>query len=80
MNVDHILSYKRDPNDDFYALLGCDCSASADQIAAEFKVRVKGCHPDKNTSDPESKHRFQSLLRVSIKVFYTYSKEWTEKI
>lgn len=64
MNVDSILSYKKDACEDFYALLGCDDSASAEQVTAEFKVRVKACHPDKNTSDPESKHRFQLLLRV----------------
>ena len=65
MNVDNILNHKKDPSEDFYALLGCDISASAEQVAAEFKVRAKGCHPDKNTSDPESKQRFQLLLRVS---------------
>ena len=64
MNVDSILSYKKDPSLDFYTLLGCDSSATPEQVTAEFKVRARGCHPDKNCTDPKSTDRFQLLLRV----------------
>lgn len=63
MNVDSILDYKADPNEDFYALLGCDPSASSEQIIAEFKARARDVHPDKN-SDPKSQELFQRLLKV----------------
>ena len=64
MNVNSILSYQADPNEDYYGLLGCDASASTDQIMAEFKVRAKDCHPDKNSTE-QSLETFQHLLRVS---------------
>lgn len=65
MNVDTILNYEDDPKEDYYGLLGCDSSATNEQIVAEFKARAKDCHPDKNTSDPQSQEKFQLLLRVS---------------
>jgi hypothetical protein len=65
MNVDAILSYKSDPAEDYYGLLGCDSSASTEQIVAEFKARAKDCHPDKNKPDSSSREKFQQLLRVS---------------
>lgn len=64
MNVDSILKYKSDPNEDFYAILGCDASASTEQILVEYKIRAKTCHPDKNSHDPESQERFQRLLQA----------------
>lgn len=58
MNVDSILNYERDPNEDFYNLLGCDRSSTQEQIIAEFKARAKKCHPDKtqinNPNDPDA--------------------------
>lgn len=64
MNVDTILNYKADPNEDYYGLLGCDPSASSSQIVAEFKARARDYHPDKNASDSQSQEKFQLLLRV----------------
>ena len=67
MNVDSILRFQaKNPEEDFYALLGCDPSASVEQVTAEFKARVKDCHPDKNSADPKSQQTFQILLRVHI--------------
>ena len=34
MNVEY--DYKRDPNEDFYGLLGCDRSSSVDQVFQTF--------------------------------------------
>ena len=71
-----ILNYEADPNEDYYGLLGCDASASTEQIIAEYKVRAKDCHPDRKNqnaaaqgpaSSPQlqSREKFQHLLRVS---------------
>lgn len=65
MNVDTILNYKADPNEDYYGLLGCHPSASTSQIMAEFKARARDYHPDKNVTDSQqSQEKFQLLLRV----------------
>ncbi|CAI5447944.1 unnamed protein product [Caenorhabditis angaria] len=32
---------------EYYEVLGCDRNASLEQIQAEYKARVRGCHPDK---------------------------------
>ena len=65
MNVSNILEYKRDTDEEFYRILGCDRNSTSDQISAEFKIRAKECHPDKtagrNESNPE---KFQKLLKV----------------
>jgi hypothetical protein len=74
-----ILNYEADPNEDYYGLLGCNASASTEQIIAEYKARAKDCHPDRknqNTAAPappgtasspqlQSREKFQHLLRVS---------------
>ena len=70
MNVNSILNYEADPNEDYYNLLGCDSSASTEQIIAEYKAKAKDYHPDKNnTADDydqlQSREKFQHLLRVS---------------
>ncbi len=60
--VQEILSFTRNPDEDYYGLLGCDRSANDEQIVAEFKARVRGCHPDKqNNADCKD---FQALLEV----------------
>ena len=65
MNVDAILSYEKNPDEDFYRLLGCDRSSNTEQILAEFKVRAKECHPDKQANRTDSNpERFQKLLKV----------------
>ena len=76
MNVDSILRFQaKNPEEDFYAVLGCDPSASVEQVTAEFKARVKDCHPDKNSADPQSQQTFQILLRVHIQCV-PISFEW----
>ena len=77
MDVGSILNYEADPNEDYYGLLGCDSSASTEQIIAEYKARAKDCHPDRKNqnaaaapgpaSSPQlqSREKFQHLLRVS---------------
>ena len=69
MNVDSILQYKSDPNEDYYAIIGCDESATVEQILVEYKIRAKSCHPDKNSHDPESQEQFQRLLQVRSTTF-----------
>ena len=77
MNVDSILDYKPDPKEDFYALLGCDSSASDEQILVEFKIRAKNCHPDKNTNSPNCQDQFQRLLQVSaVGKTYMYKRKF----
>ena len=76
MNVDSILQYKSDPNEDYYAILGCDESATVEQILVEYKIRAKSCHPDKNSHDPESQERFQRLLQVSSTTYCVYIIEY----
>ena len=46
-----ILNYEADPNEDYYGLLGCDASASTEQIIAEYKARAKDCHPDRKNQN-----------------------------
>jgi len=66
MDVGSILNYEADPNEDYYGLLGCDSSASTEQIIAEYKIRAKDCHPDRNNAaaQPHSQEKFQHLLRA----------------
>ncbi|KAG5671123.1 hypothetical protein PVAND_001337 [Polypedilum vanderplanki] len=59
--VDEILSYKKNPDEDFYALLNCDESSSVEQINAEYKVLAMKYHPDKNAGDKEAERIFQQL-------------------
>ena len=65
MDVGSILNYEADPNEDYYGLLGCDSSASTEQIIAEYKIRAKDCHPDRNNAaaQPHSQEKFQHLLQ-----------------
>ena len=67
MDVGSILNYEADPNEDYYGLLGCDSSASTEQIIAEYKARAKNCHPDRNSAEAQShsREKFQHLLQVS---------------
>ncbi|PZC83700.1 J domain-containing protein [Helicoverpa armigera] len=59
--VDEILNYQKNPDDDFYGLLGCDEHSSIEQITAEYKVLALQYHPDKNDGDKEAEAKFQQL-------------------
>jgi len=60
-SVDGILNYQKKAEEDLYGILGCDESASAEQITAEYKVRALQYHPDKNEGDKEAEAKFQQL-------------------
>ena len=66
MSVNSILEYKRDPDEEYYKLLGCDRYSTSEQISTEFKIRAKECHPDKSTGTSEpNPEMFQKLLKVA---------------
>ncbi|XP_067138173.1 dnaJ homolog subfamily C member 12-like isoform X2 [Centruroides vittatus] len=62
--MDEIFKYKKDSNDDYYSILGCDENSSEEQIISEFKIKALDYHPDKNPDDPNSVERFQRLQRA----------------
>lgn len=59
--VDEILSYKRNPDEDFYAMLKCDENSTVEQIQTEYKVLALQYHPDKNAGDKDAEAMFQKL-------------------
>ncbi|XP_066993934.1 J domain-containing protein-like [Anabrus simplex] len=59
--IDDILNYTRKEEEDFYAILGCDESATVEQITAEYKVLALQYHPDKNEGNKEAEVKFQKL-------------------
>ncbi|XP_019552006.3 J domain-containing protein [Aedes albopictus] len=59
--VDEILSFKRNPEEDFYAMLNCDENSTVEQIQAEYKVLALQHHPDKNAGDKDAEAMFQKL-------------------
>ncbi|KAG8183942.1 hypothetical protein JTE90_006867 [Oedothorax gibbosus] len=62
--MDSILNYKKCEDDDFYKLLGCDESATVEQILTEYKALSLQCHPDKKPDDPEAVTRFQKIQKA----------------
>ena len=64
LNAESILSYKKDPDEDFYRILGCDKSSSSEQILTEYKARAKDYHPDRNQSD--TTEEFKKLQQVGV--------------
>ncbi|ESO84089.1 hypothetical protein LOTGIDRAFT_177577 [Lottia gigantea] len=62
--MEDVLNYTKDDSEDFYAILGCDPSATEEQIISEYRARVIECHPDKNPDDPQAAARFQLLQRA----------------
>ncbi|KAK0097016.1 hypothetical protein PV326_003576 [Microctonus aethiopoides] len=61
MSVEDAINYKPSEDEDFYGLLGCDETASIEQITAEYKVRALQYHPDKNEGNKEAEVKFQQL-------------------
>uniref|UniRef100_D3TRX1 J domain-containing protein n=1 Tax=Glossina morsitans morsitans TaxID=37546 RepID=D3TRX1_GLOMM len=59
--VDSIINYKRNPDEDFYAMLNCDESSTVEQIQSEYKILALQYHPDKNSGDKEAEAKFQKL-------------------
>uniref|UniRef100_A0A1Q3G347 J domain-containing protein n=1 Tax=Culex tarsalis TaxID=7177 RepID=A0A1Q3G347_CULTA len=59
--VDEILSFKRNPDEDFYGMLNCDENSTVEQIQAEYKVLALQYHPDKNAGDKDAEAMFQKL-------------------
>ncbi|CAD7090450.1 unnamed protein product [Hermetia illucens] len=59
--VDEIISYKRNPDEDYYGMLNCDENSTIEQIQAEYKVLALQHHPDKNSGDKEAEAKFQKL-------------------
>lgn len=57
--LDDILNYKKE--EDFYEILGCDENSSVEQINAEYKVRARQLHPDKNDGDEDKGKEFQLI-------------------
>ncbi|KAM5142192.1 dnaJ homolog subfamily C member 12 [Mantella aurantiaca] len=49
---------------DYYTLLGCDELSTVEQILAEYKIRVLGCHPDKHPGNQKAVEEFQKLQQA----------------
>ncbi|XP_046144527.1 J domain-containing protein isoform X2 [Osmia bicornis bicornis] len=61
MSVEDAINYKPNEEEDYYALLSCDESATVEQITTEYKVLALQYHPDKNEGDKEAEKKFQQL-------------------
>lgn len=62
--MDDIFNYQPDEEEDFYKILGCGEHSNIEQITAEYKARVLGCHPDKNPQDQAADKKFQLLQQA----------------
>jgi len=47
------MSYKAEPSEDYYALLGCHPSASDEQILTEYRDKARKFHPDKDGTNEQ---------------------------
>ncbi|KAF3419782.1 hypothetical protein E2986_13956 [Frieseomelitta varia] len=71
MSVEDVINYKPSEEEDYYALLSCDESATVEQITAEYKVLALQYHPDKNEGDKEAERKFQQLKVRSLLFLYS---------
>ncbi|CAG0917307.1 unnamed protein product [Notodromas monacha] len=58
--MDAILNFDVKDLEDFYDVLGCAPDSSLEQILAEYKIRARELHPDKNAGKA-AKEKFQKL-------------------
>ena len=75
MDAASIFGHVKDPAEDYYGILGCDQSATKEQILCEYKHRAKECHPDKSKEggekcEKECLEKFQRLQVVSMKLIF----------
>ncbi|KAL5282877.1 DNAJC12 family protein [Megaselia abdita] len=61
MSVNEIINFKRNPEEDYYAILNCNENSTIEQIQAEFKVLALQFHPDKNDGDKQAEEKFQKF-------------------
>ncbi|XP_018027998.1 J domain-containing protein isoform X1 [Hyalella azteca] len=59
--MEDIINYNKKEDVDYYQVIGCDSSSSADQIQAEYRSRAILHHPDKNPGNAEALRQFQLL-------------------
>lgn len=59
--VDDIIGFKKNPDEDYYEIVGCTEDSSIEQITTEYKNKALLYHPDKNDGDKEAEKKFQLL-------------------
>ncbi|XP_077999382.1 dnaJ homolog subfamily C member 12-like [Glandiceps talaboti] len=62
--MEGVFDYKPSDEEDFYKILGCDELSATEQINAEYRVRVREVHPDKNQDSPEAERKFHLLQKA----------------
>ncbi|KAA0190957.1 hypothetical protein FBUS_03321 [Fasciolopsis buskii] len=61
MNLDELIEVNNEP--DYFTVLGVDPSSTIEQIDAEFRLKARTIHPDKNASN-DANRQFQLLNRA----------------
>ena len=65
MSFSELFDGKIAPEDDYYYILGCRESATTEQIAAEYRVRAKQYHPDRQTDRTSTDQSSEPFLRLN---------------